>query len=837
MSIYKSNDSTPRIHRIKSHDKKIIISNPNSIPNKKILNKNSNILNKKQNLKIKNNEYSSFYTDENYNQNPYKISFYETSENNYINDTNYSYSLVEKEEGNIENFQNNKGKYKKIYSYMNKNKKLKYKSIKIPHNYLYEKGSIYSNNENEDNNQELKEVKTDNSHHQYQNLIKHYLTQNSNNNNLNIKKKIKKINNYHKNISNRINYHQNYFNKDSTKEKIRLKGAFQKYENNTIIKHNTFNNIYYINPTNKINNNKIKNIKNNFNNNNNLILKRTNLRKILNKDKDYFKINNITDNNIKKKYIKAAVLIQSIFRGYKIKIKIYNSLNIYLNVKNIFDILKNFIMKRKKIFWKLFTDFTSRKFYDDLFITKEKLNEFKEYLTKKIYNLKEKNNNNNSLHKELGDSFNIIINNSKKEDIEKKLKSKLNDVINENNQLKQQLVDNKNFEEKMKNLIEENKKNKNINDIIMRDNQQLSKKLKDIQDYRNNNLIVQNLQSIDLSQEQKIQIEQLIKNNKIYLDKLKKNYLEKIVNKAINKKINYIKNNFIKYRNIVENIKNKENEYNYKKEKFVNILIKNIENKLKLIKKESFSKLKYVSIILQIKKYYKNIFINNSLKNIINNNEKKTKYFLCKAFFKYYYNFIKYKEIEKIKNDEEIEKQNKELSKSILLKKIFKRYHTNKLFFYRIFIEKWNLKSKIIGMKTAARDKKKKRKLKKKNNKFLYKLNRENEQKNNNSNLAINYYKNLQNYNCIFSEEKIINKSSYEKPYISSIRNKINNEDKINKVNNIDKNYFKTKKKTNSVSGIMIKNNNKKDDKENNNYIEDSDEDSGDSFGLDNNSE
>ena len=84
-----------------------------------------------------------------------------------------------------------------------------------------------------------------------------------------------------------------------------------------------------------------------------------------------------------------------------------------------------------------------------------------------------------AFHKEIGDSFNII---NKKDTSEKKLKSKLNDVIKENNQLKNQLVDNKNIEEKIKNLIDENKKNQNINAIIMKDNQQLAKKLKDFQD-------------------------------------------------------------------------------------------------------------------------------------------------------------------------------------------------------------------------------------------------------------------------------------------------------------------------------------------------------------------
>lgn len=51
-----------------------------------------------------------------------------------------------------------------------------------------------------------------------------------------------------------------------------------------------------------------------------------------------------------------------------------------------------------------------------------------------------------------------MVDNRQKENTERKLKSKLNDIIKENTELKNQLEDNKNIEEKMKNLIDENKK-------------------------------------------------------------------------------------------------------------------------------------------------------------------------------------------------------------------------------------------------------------------------------------------------------------------------------------------------------------------------------------------
>ena len=191
----------------------------------------------------------------------------------------------------------------------------------------------------------------------------------------------------------------------------------------------------------------------------------------------------------------------------------------------------------------MFKDFIFHKFYDDIMGSKVAMNALKEYLINNRNKSKEKPKI-NSFHKELGDSFNIIIDNSKKENSEKKLKSKLNDMIKENKELKIQLVDNKNYEEKMKNLIDENKKNKNINDIIMKDNQQLAKKLKDMQDYRNTNLFIDNKVSIDLTHEEKLQIEELIKNNEIYLNKLKEIFLLNI----IRKRTNYNKNLLSKIR-------------------------------------------------------------------------------------------------------------------------------------------------------------------------------------------------------------------------------------------------------------------------------------------------
>ena len=68
---------------------------------------------------------------------------------------------------------------------------------------------------------------------------------------------------------------------------------------------------------------------------------------------------------------------------------------------------------------------------------------------------------------------------------------------------------------------------------------------------------MENQSSVDLTQKQQIQIEELIKNNEIYLDKLKKYLLYKIINKKNNDNISIIKEYFNKYKKVVEKIKEK----------------------------------------------------------------------------------------------------------------------------------------------------------------------------------------------------------------------------------------------------------------------------------------
>jgi hypothetical protein len=294
---------------------------------------------------------------------------------------------------------------------------------------------------------------------------------------------------------------------------------------------------------------------------------------------------------------------------------------------------------------------------------------------------------------------------------------------------------------------------------------------------------------------------------------------------------------------VVEKLKNEENEQNIKKEMFVKILFGKIRSKLKLILEKYFWNIFYSGIISDNENIFNDKLRNKYLTNIINNNQHKMKQVLHKAFFKYYSNIIKCRNEENLKKEEEEEMQNKELSKEILLKKIIKNYHKKRIFIFKIYMDRWNLKSKILGMRAAARDKKKKRKLKKKNNRLIYQKHFGIADKKNVNNMGPNLCKSIHEFSYIVSNGTVIKESSSSEPVNSLKNNKTStSSDKINKTNNLDKKNVGTMKKTNSVNEMVVQNNisnadSKNDNKENLNGNEESDEDSGDSFGLDNNSD
>ena len=846
MSVRRSNAITPKATRTNSIPSKTTTNNQlvqkiqktNVVPPRKSK-KTQQITtnNKRIKMDYKSNNYFYNENDANNEDDRYADYYDHTQkEQKYNHDTNDSYITVEQEDGNI------KSVPKYLMEYNNRGNT---PYINQPYDYYEGNSGEYENDEGLDNDEmyyenEEEEYEQDEyieqqsprkNINQYPKVNKYYISQNNNNDRRN-KNNNNGMNKANQNVISRPIQHQiNDDNNEIKRKNHTTNGALRNYGNNTTTTNNTYNNnIYYINQ-NPIN---VKNNKNQKKSNTkqNSVYKNVDLtinKRRGNKDRDYFNINNI-EKSERIKYINSAILIQSIFRAFKVKLKVYNIVNLYVDIKRGVDILQQLISyKYKKLFFKRCPLYITKK-YDALLnlnlLTKYLRNNYRNNSTDKKYM---------SFHKELGDSFNII---NKRENSEKKLKSKLNDVIKENTELKNQLVDNKNIEEKMKNLIDENKKNQNINAIIMKDNQQLAKKLKDFQDYRNTNLIVQNQSSLDLTQKELIEIDELIKNNEIYRNKLKAIYLSKILDKKISRNKYIMKNIFDKFKNIVDKIKNKENENNLKKNIYLKNLMFIINNNIKLMKLNIFKTIYYYSIIANKEKESKKIFQKESLKKLFIKKDQIQKNILLKSFIKIYYN----NRVLSKKDDEESSKEDRG---SKILLKFFNKYDNNRRYILKSFVEKWMLKSKILGIRATARDKKKKRKQKKKNNKLIsqqhFGLVEKNKDKSDNMNNK--FCRCIQNFSYIVSNGTVIKESSSNnQSEINFKNNKCSiSSDKINKIKKFDKNIGL--KKINSVNEINIQNNIKKESKDFNNKEkansneEESDEDSGDSLGLGNNSD
>ena len=276
------------------------------------------------------------------------------------------------------------------------------------------------------------------------------------------------------------------------------------------------------------------------------------------------------------------------------------------------------------------------------------------------------------LHKELGDSFNIT-----NED----LKIKLDDIIKENKELKNQIFDNKNIEEKMKQLLEENKKNQSINEIIMKDNRQLAKRLKTIQNNRNNQLVIQNQLPVDLTQTEDIKTQIESKTKLKYL------YLKCIFFKKVLKNKNVLRIYFNKYKTNIKKLKKKYSIENN------NIFINN-KKKINIQMAKNLN----INFISQNDNYKHFILYKLFMKKA-----QKMSNIIPKYFYKYYY---KNKTIEK-KEKEEIKKRR------FLINVINKKEKYNQ-FIKRKILKEWKLRSVIFKMKGIAKELKKKKKLKKK---------------------------------------------------------------------------------------------------------------------------
>ena len=535
-----------------------------------------------------------------------------------------------------------------------------------------------------------------------------------------------------------------------------IKKNIQNFGNN-----NYNNNIYYINPINI--NKKYSNIHKSRKKNTD---KRRSFdyishKKVKNNDKDYFNMNKVNINrNHKSIFIKAVTLIQSIFRGYSIKKKIFKYICTHLEIKSGLEIVENVILKVQKKFWNIFKNNISIKIYENI---NESRNSYFSFKLKSKFKKNYLNDfTSNSYYKDKPNSYNTMNEVLKTENSDNDFKSDINYIIKENDQLKIQLFDYKKMEEKLKVLTEENKKYKNINDIIMKHNKYLETKIKDIQEYKN--LSIENQCFFYLSQRDN--------KNDMYLFKLKKFISSKLIYKKINNNTS-VEDKINRLRDIT------------KKEIYIKNIMNIIEKHFKLRINKYFLKL-YKYSQMEKEKKIKVILLNNKLRKILHNKEKKNKEIKRQIFFKFVLNVFKY-DNQKLKKAIKENKKNIEKLKYEKLQKIFTNYERNVRLIYKVNLEKWFLKSIIIGIKASARDKKKKRKQKKKINKIIYNKYFDIKEKNNSSkNLDTKFSECLNLFKNLTSEGPALTKEPLSNECYKIIENNLNNNTTTNRTTNIN---------------------------------------------------
>ena len=398
--------------------------------------------------------------------------------------------------------------------------------------------------------------------------------------NINSKPIITKENNYYLDLSsdeisnkhktNRNHNHMFYTNNNINSSSInKIKYFENKSHNRAILNNNKFvmsyesngngsesifnivNNPYQLpvknknkNPLYKIslyeNNNLITNSFNNYN------------RQKFVKSQKSININYKKENSVEKKLNKFIILIQSVARGFLLRLKLAQYLNFYERIKKIVSIIQYLIYQRKK--------------YVFYFFVKNNINK----KLSKYYNMYSNITPMNNISIEY-QKYNNIKNNNKMIK-----KNEINEIEKELNKKK---IDYAVAEKKIKELMMENKKIQNINNIIVRDNKQLALKLKNLENnnihgYTYNKLKIENnnFNILNLINKKEIQLKRnnlLIKiiTRKIILIKsilykyfYEFNYITKLIKIDNKKKFIIENNNFLINKTIINNNSINNNE-------------------------------------------------------------------------------------------------------------------------------------------------------------------------------------------------------------------------------------------------------------------------------------
>ena len=440
-------------------------------------------------------------------------------------------------------------------------------------------------------------------------------------------------------------------------------------------------------------------------------------------------LNNIEKKEIKEKvFEQSAIMIQSYFRGYIVKNKfetfLYNFKNYNINFEYLIKIFTSFLDRRinlieekKKFFNYLLLFLQTQNFFrNNSFIN------FKSCKTFKLTNLpsspaSEKERHVNHfvdlfLHKEIGERFNIIKQNKEKE-IEQKYKeelegvnSKMNKLIEENNKLKDINNKNKYQESKFKELSLDNKKKDNIINIITNDNQNLARKLKIIKD-KYNKLEIHKQDNLIYNSDNSLYI-----RNKELLKQYRNLYLLFLIHKKNAYLLYILRKTFNKFRSIVTSIKNNKNKHDLLKLQKLKSLINNKTIKEYNIAKNKFKQFYFKGIINNKEILNKDNILKKILTNFVINKEKSNKAIMKSYFNKFYYKGKICSLIEE--NNKYIKDKNKENNEKIknIIISIDHRKDKHNFLIVRDCFDKWNLFSKILGMKAITDEKKRKKRQK-----------------------------------------------------------------------------------------------------------------------------
>ena len=323
------------------------------------------------------------------------------------------------------------------------------------------------------------------------------------------------------------------------------------------------------------------------------------IREIEREIKNYFNLNGLDILN-RELYDQSATMIQATFRAYLLRIKLYEKLNLYIDIKNATDILKNIFVPRKIIYWENFVNSILE--YISSLNTNININ-----LNNNIENEDENEVNLNSeKYQYLNDEFNEV-DNSKIRYVKKiptsfKQKPK-NKLINNNCLIEQSCIS----------FYFNNINNKDaFLKQIMKENEELKKQNEEL---RNNNIIKDTQESMELKLNEELKE---ISNNNQDIKIIKFNYVLKLLDlkykELLYKYFYKLENNAILSKYASNLNSNKEQEKN----KIIKRLILHKDKNLRNIKDKIFHALYFRGIINKFNEK-KNDDTNN-----IQTNEKET---------------------------------------------------------------------------------------------------------------------------------------------------------------------------------------------------------------------